>query len=301
MLRSAAALPVLLVVLGLLASPLSLRTAAAQSQVPTAHADSRAAKHLEYGGVNVLLGGLTSGILGAVNGEEFWRSFLTGAVGGGAIYLGKAVSVRTFAGAGLLGRQIGSVGASVIRSSARGDPPLDEIVLPAGPVRFYLGDGEEGRSLRPKVDLVQSFVIASMVLSDDASFDPGASVSSGAPVFEHEGDPHRAISGAGALLVPRENASGEIGREVLLTHERVHIVQYDQVFLSWGDPLERALLGDGDVGSWIYEHTDIGLAAGLPAILNPMIDYEDRPWEQEAMFLTDPLHDRYRQRQIAPD
>ena len=48
----------------------------------------------------------------------------------------------------------------------------------------------------------------------------------------------------------------------IFAHERVHVVQDDFSFLTWGDPLEGLLSDRLPGGPWIRRHLDLGLHLG---------------------------------------
>lgn len=232
--------------------------------------------------VNALLGGLTTGIPAAIRGESIGRAFAAGAAGGALIYGGKRVAVERFAGAGLLGREIAAVGGSVVRNVARGDPAASVITLPLGPARLELG---RGRAPRARLDLATLIAAGVFIVQEDGRFEPAHSLSAGALVFRSES---RLVGmhAAGVVLVPDPGAL-DYDQPLLLAHERVHVLQYDQAHLSWGAPAERWLLRGTAPGRWVNRRIDLGLAAVGRRLLNLAVDYHDRPWEHEADRLAD--------------
>jgi len=73
----------------------------------------RPRQHLVNLGVNALLGGLATVVQQAVRWELHWEDVLAGAAGGGVGYAGKVLAAERFFGAGLLGRQVAAMGASM--------------------------------------------------------------------------------------------------------------------------------------------------------------------------------------------
>lgn len=241
-------------------------------------------QELTAAGINALLGGMTAAAGRILRGEPAWGSFWKGAAGGGAIYAGKRVAVEGFDGAGLLGREIASVGSSVVRNAARGGTVFEEVVLPVGPVRLYWSaDG-----VMPRLDVATVAATAAMMVSYDARIDPLASLSNGAVVLRgHSLTP--GLSSAGAILTWEDMPRTEGPR--LLAHERVHILQYDQAFHLWTEAPERWLVRQSPVGSRVLDHLDFGgLALGMRMGLNTAMDYESRPWEREAYLLSQFAH-----------
>ncbi len=276
-----------------LLSALSLAALAAPSAAQTSCAsmaecpglvspETRITGELSTAGVNALLGGMTAAGLRMLRGEsarDSWSAFWTGALGGGLTYAGKRVAVERFDGAGFLGREIASVGGSVVRNAAAGRGPLDELVLPVGPVRLYVAGG----AVRARVDVATLVVSGIFMATYDARFDPGASLSAGSLVFRGAA-PMPALSSAGATVVWSEMPSSEGPR--LMAHERVHTLQYDQAFLSWGEEMERWAGRQVPGMDGAFRHFDLGASAlGLRTGLALALGYHDRPWEREAYFL----------------
>lgn len=84
-----------------------------------------------------MLGGLTAGIVQRLRGGSFSDGFARGAVGGAVAYAGRRIAAERFDGAGLLGRQVGAVGASVVRNASERRPSLERLFFPAGPLHVY--------------------------------------------------------------------------------------------------------------------------------------------------------------------
>lgn len=247
---------------------------------------SSARQELTTAGINAVLGGATSVIFRVASGEPLAESldaFWKGAAGGGLIYVGKRVAVEPFDGAGLLGRQLASAGGSMVRNASAGRGAFERLVLPIGPVRLYTGSGP----LRVRLDLPTIIASAVFVGVYDARLDAGASLSSGALIFRGD-SPMPGLTGAGATMVWATMPASEGPR--LMAHERVHILQYDQAFLSWGDNLDRWALGRaGDRG--LLAGVDLGGAVvGLRTGLALALDYRSRPWEKEAYFMAQLAH-----------
>jgi hypothetical protein len=243
---------------------------------------------------NVLLGGLTSGLWRSANGGSFREGFVRGAAGGGLVYAGKRVAVERFPAAGVLGRELAAVGSSIVRNAADGRPALERVVLPFGPVRFYVATGGEEVRAHARVDVAGVVAAARFALGDDTRIDWGESLSAAAPVFRRRGT--RTELGwdgghaAGAVVV-RDHPYGqpegmsEAYRAKTTAHERVHVIQYDQQFLFWTAPAEDALLDGSALGRALHRHVDLGLNAPVVGVLNLVVPYDWRPWEREAYLL----------------
>jgi hypothetical protein len=243
---------------------------------------------------NALLGGVTVGVRRALAGGSFGDAFAAGAAGGALTYAGKRIAVEGFAGAGLLGREVAAVGSSVSRNAADGRAPLETVMLPAGPVRLYLGGGAP---VRARLDLAAVAAAAYTSLQPGARLDAGESLSSGALVFRREGAPDEVgfngMQLAGVVQVrwsadtlggPPDDFQEQLDR--IARHERVHVLQYDQGFLLWAAPAEEALLSRAGWTRGVHRWVDLGLHLPVQAGLSAALPYEARPWELEAYFLS---------------
>ena len=235
-------------------------------------------QEMAIAGANALLGGVAAAASRIVRGEPVWDGFWKGAVGGGVTYAGKRVAVERFYGAGLVGRQLASVGGSMTRNAGAGRGLLDEVALPVGPVRLYVSAG----GVVPRVDLPTLIAAGAFVATYDARLDAAASFSAGALVFRGA-TPLPGLTGAGAMTVWADMPPSEGPR--LMAHERIHILQYDQMLLAW-DALDRWTARRTPVVGGLLENVDLGVAAvGIRTGLALALDYHARPWETEAYFL----------------
>jgi hypothetical protein len=256
----------------------SMETCAAQRMDPGARHE------LTLAGLNALLGGVTAAAGRGVRGEPIMQGFWTGFVGGGVIYAGKRIAVEDFGGAGLIGREVASVGGSMIRNSSKGLAPFEEVVLPLGPVRFYISRDR----VVPRLDVASMVAASAFVLYYDARLDTRATLSSGALIFRGNG-PMPGLSSAGTVMVWHDMPDHEEPR--LMAHERVHILQYDQAFLSWGERPERRLAGHVPGPTGFLDYLDGGaLVLGARTGLAALIPYAARPWEREAYLLAEIAH-----------
>ncbi|MBD0319410.1 MAG: hypothetical protein ICV87_03690, partial [Gemmatimonadetes bacterium] len=81
-----------------------------------------------------------------------------------------------------------------------------------------------------------------------------------------------------------ERQPGGIGRT--LAHERVHILQGDQIFLHFDAPLEAWVLPRIPGGATVHRYLDFGLVDFNLTQLNPLFgSHGKRPWEMEATHL----------------
>src|SRR5512134_3652706 len=132
-------------------------------------------------GANALLGGLSSGIMQELRGGSFRRGFTRGFLGGSVIYVGKRLAVERFEGAGLLGRQIGAVGGSMVRNAGDGEGVLERLYLPLGVARLEVHTPTRRLQLTPDLTAIGWTVWA--ITQAELEFDRSASLSAGTPVF----------------------------------------------------------------------------------------------------------------------
>lgn len=243
---------------------------------------------LNFLAANALLGGLTAGISSRLRGGPFSEAFARGALGGGVTYLGKRTAAARFDGAGLLGREVGAVGASIVRNAGLGIPVLDTLVLPLGPLRAFVPTGEPARA-RVRVDANDVAWLVSALAHDRLTFDWGESLSAGAPVFRASGllaSQGDSVSGrhqAGLVLVSDVRP---VRVDDVLAHERAHVLQIDFLEIAVAYPLEDV------VGRWVGLDRTPVLRALMPGLAHyPLLwpfaglERSRSPLEVEADFL----------------
>lgn len=288
------------IVVGLVLALLLPVGAGAQDPVVDPGRDRRgpdAAGQLAALSANAALSGLSAGVAQKLRGGSFKDGFARGALGGGIAYLGKRVSVERFDGAGLMGRQVAAVGNSVVGNAAAGRGTLERLVLPVGFARFYVRPGGGARA-HARVDLHALLWTLYAVATPELRLDAPASLSAGAPVFrspgfvlswDETGDEVAGFAPAGLILLSDHAGQGAAEGwvdPVIFAHERVHVIQYDQTFAAWSDPLQEWVLPRVPGGAWVDRVLDLDLAAPLVYAVTLWHDgYEGRPWEREAYFL----------------
>lgn len=248
-------------------------------------------------GVNAVLSGLAAGAVQKLRGGSFRDGLARGALGGGIAYLGKRVAVQRFDGAGLAGRQVAAVGSSIVGNAAAGRGTLEQLVLPVGFARLYL-DASDGIRARARIDLHSLLWTAYAAVTPELRFDAAASLSAGAPVFrspgyvlgwDETGDEVAGFTPAGVILLSDLSGPGDLGERmspVIFAHERIHVIQYDQLFAAGSAPLQEWVLPRVAGGGWIGRYLDLDLVS--PAVYGVSIWYrgaERLPWEREAHFL----------------
>lgn len=239
--------------------------------------------------INTAIGATTGGISARVRGGSFWHGFLGGALGGGLVYVGKKTVTTHHEFAGLIGREIGAAGSSIVQNASLNKPMLDRIVVPLGPTRLYIKTGDSS-GVRLKIDLAATVATIYAATRPGSRLDISATFRAGAPVFMLPAptkDPiWQGFHAAGVIQVrdylslPRESITGTI------EHELVHVVQYDFGFIAWTEAPEAALIRRLPGGTRIGRYFDLSLNEPVLLLLNGMIPNDKRPWEREAMNLS---------------
>lgn len=248
----------------------------------------RASQALVLAG-NGVVGGVSAGVTSMLRGEPFWPAFQGGVLGGIVTFAGKRLAVEHFSGAGLAGRQVAAVGSSMTRNAAAGNRIFSELMFPLGPGRLYLRP--ERADVHFRLDLYSSAVLAHAFIARDVELDVGRSLSSGAFVFWEDGAHSDARwlarERAGVVRLNRDRWALHADRHgEIEAHERVHVVQHDQIHLLIGEPLQRLAADRLPLVGRLTRWVDLGLEAALWAGANSAIPYEQRPWEREAAALT---------------
>ncbi len=241
---------------------------------------------------NATLGAVSATVVRACRGEPLVPGLLWGAAGGAIHYAGKRVAVERFDGAGLLGRQIGGVGTSVVRNAMDGGRgPLDELMLPLGPVRMYVRTRGAGPRVRARLDVTAVAAALYARWNPALHLDAGESLSSGTLVFRVN---NRAIH---MPWSDTELCGAELSSTILLSrlfeaetdarvfaHERVHVIQSDYVQHVVSDPLVGLLMGGTATGRALHRHVELNVGEVLTGLLEHALlrSYSHRPWEIEA-------------------
>ncbi len=241
--------------------------------------------------INGALGGFSAAMFALARGENPWRAALMGFGGGVAMGAGKQIAGRRFDGAGLIGRQLAAFGTSMVRSASE-DTMV--VILPVGPMTFEVRPGAADR-VRPRVNVVGTAAVLYYVIRDDTRLDVSATFSTGAPVFRFPTETVSTRDGIifgrmdfGTIVLGRTPAVQDEQRRMTLPHESIHVVQYDFLEQALSLPIERAILRRIGVGEGFLRHVDVGaISVMLAGVLQMHMDYEDRPWEREAVILTE--------------
>lgn len=241
---------------------------------------------------NAVLSGVTAGVLRKLRGGSFRDGFLAGLGGGGVVYGGKRLAAQRFNGAGLLGRELASVGGSMVRNAGDGVGLMDRLVFPIGVGRVYV-DRRAWRSSTVRLDAVAAAWTVYAVAERELTFDRAASFSAGTPIFKthnkvmSEGDAKAGgYARAGVVLLSDVPAWGPVYAERALHHELEHVLQEDQLFSTWLRPAQATLLPRLPGGRTLDRWVDLNLGTEVLDVLARLVPQHDvRPWELEADYL----------------
>lgn len=242
--------------------------------------------------VNVAIGGLTAGIRQWRKDGSFLDGLWRGGLGGAGTFAGKLLAASDAPAGGLTGRAIAGAGSSVSRNAADGRPLFHRIVLPVGPVRLHWQPA--ARRVHASFDAAGFAAFTGSYLTDiGASLDLKRSLASGTPVLMARnwetgwGWHGRHVAGT-ILLRGDQPHSLDHDRflKLALAHERVHVLQYDQAYILWSEPVERQVLHRLGAPPLLVRSLDLSLHSAALLGLNLIIPYEDRPWEKEADLLS---------------
>jgi hypothetical protein len=243
---------------------------------------------------NVLIGASTGGIVQKLRGGSFRDGFTRGALGGLVHFAGKRVVVAHFAGAGLFGRQIASVGSSIVRNASEARPMFETVILPVGPLRFYVNTGRQ-RGVRAKVDVASLAWAAYAISERELIIDGDMSASAGAFVFKTRNKYLRekgttedlgGVAPANTILLSDVYALAQSNRQRAFAHERVHILQQDAILSTLTAPISTWVLQRTAVGATLERFVDFNVSTQVLRGLTEFFpDHADRPWEIEAEYL----------------
>lgn len=229
-------------------------------------------------GANALLGGASALVAALVRRDPPLPALARGVAGGGLVYAGKRIAVDPRPGTGLIGRQVASVGGSVVGNAVAGRHGLDRVALAFGPVRAYVGRDVSGVDWRLDVPALGAAVWG---VATGGQIDIRESQSSGAVVVR--GDRELALPGT-VFYSPADSERAAY----VLAHEQVHILQYDQSFLMWGGPVEGWLARRYPALRGVLERLEFNLPVLAAAAMLGFFVWEEhdrQPWEQEAIYL----------------
>ncbi|NJD10775.1 MAG: hypothetical protein FIB01_10215 [Gemmatimonadetes bacterium] len=245
-------------------------------------------------GANAVLGAISGGIMQELKGGSFRQGFTRGFAGGSVIYLGKRLAVERFEAAGLVGRQVAAVGGSMVRNAGEGAGVLEKLYLPVGVGRLEVRPRAGKLQFTPDLTAIGWTVWA--MTQAELTIDRAASLSAGALVFRTDNQVLRqhgdtltssGITNSGVIYIVGIPALGPVVARKQLAHERVHVLQQDQLFLTVTDPVEELLLRQLPFAGRYATRVDVNLSTELLRRLARWFPkHLERPWETEAIFFS---------------
>lgn len=243
---------------------------------------------------NVLVGAVSAGAVQKARGGSFRDGFARGAAGGAGVFAGKRIAAARWAGAGLVGRQVASVGSSVVWNAGQGRPSLEQVALPLGPVRFYVRPLGGGPRVRARVDALSLASNVYAALRPELAWNPGRSLSAGVMVFDAPahwlrvgGHGASGVAAPGTVLLAGTRYVPPAEQSNSFAHERVHVLQADQIFFAVGRPVQEWGAARSPLVRRLSRWVDVDLSVFAIAGLTTVIEeHHDRPWEMEAIELT---------------
>ena len=249
--------------------------------------------HFATFSANAVLGALTGGIIQELRGGSFRDGFARGALGGALIYGGKRITAERFFGAGFIGREVAAVGASVVRNASDGVGTFDRLIVPAGILRVYWQ--RPGGQVQVKADVYAAALTVYGFAESNLHFDVHESLSAGAVVFKTDNEvitfgPDKqhagGISRGGLIFRSFVPGWGDEFLERALAHERVHVSQDDQLFITLYDHVDDWVFTKLGAARSLSRYIDLNTSSELLRLLARTMPHRDRPWEVEAIYLT---------------
>jgi hypothetical protein len=215
--------------------------------------------------------------------HQFMRPIVLGALGGAIQGAGRQVAAGRSTASGFIGRQVSALGISATYSAG-----ADSLVLivPVWLVTFEVRPHQQNR-FRARVNLMDLAFVTSALI-DGRSLDVGSSLVAGAPVFTRpiaRTDVELGYTRMGVIFLM--NGTPPALRRETLSHESVHLLQWDAYNQLVANPIERTLVRLVPGGGSLSRFLDLGVLSPTSALLlAQQIPYDRQPWEREAYLLT---------------
>jgi hypothetical protein len=232
---------------------------------------------------NAAIGAVLAAARSLFGGHQFTHSLALGSLGGAIQSAGRQVAAGRSTASGLVGRQLSAVGISLTYSAGS-----DSLVLiaPVWLVTFEVRP-QQPNHVRARVNLMD-FAFVTSALIDGRSLDVASSLSAGAPVFTRAiapKDEELGYTRMGVIFLT-DGIPSALRREAL-SHEAVHLLQWDAYNQLLAFPVERKLVRSVRGGRSLSRFLDLGVLSPTSALLIAQrIRYERQPWEREAYLLT---------------
>lgn len=231
---------------------------------------------------NAAIGAIIAAARQVLGAHHFIRPLVLGALGGAIQGAGRQVAAGRSTASGLVGREVSALGISVTYSAG-----ADSLVLiaPVWLLTIEVRPHQQNR-FRARVNLMD-FAFVTSALIDGRSLDVASSLVSGAPVFTRPIAPTDAELGYTRMgVIFLNNGTPPALRREALSHEAVHLLQWDAYNQLVANPIERTLVR-GVPGGSLSRFLDLGVLSVTSALLiAQQIAYDKQPWEREAYLLT---------------
>jgi len=232
---------------------------------------------------NAAIGAILAAARQVFGRHKFMRPIVLGALGGAIQGAGRQVAAGRSTASGFIGRQVSALGISATYSAG-----ADSLVLiaPVWLVTFEVRPHQQNR-FRARVNLMDLAFVTSAFI-DGRSLDVGSSLVAGAPVFTRpiaRTDVEAGYTRMGVIFLM--NGTPPALRREVLSHEAVHLLQWDAYNQLVANPIERTLVRGVPGGRSLSRFLDLGVLSPTSALLlAQQIPYDRQPWEREAYLLT---------------
>lgn len=232
---------------------------------------------------NAAIGAVLAAARSMFGGHQFTRPIVLGGLGGAIQGAGRQVAADRSTASGLIGRQLSALGISLTYSAGS-----DSLVLiaPLWLVTFEVRPDLQNR-IRARVNLLDVAFVTSALIQG-RSLDVKSSLSVGAPVFTRQiaaTDVELGYTRMGVIFLT--NGIPPALRREVLSHEAVHLLQWDAYNQLVAFPIERKLVRSVPGGRAFSRYLDLGVLSPTAALLlAQQIRYDRQPWEREAYLLT---------------
>jgi hypothetical protein len=215
---------------------------AAQPVAAYHETDPRAATYAEVVAGNALVGGVLAGLQAAIRGNDPFRAFGIGAIGGLVHLAGKNLALEGGAARAWTGLAISHFGTSVIANAGQGRASFSQIVLPVGPFRVRFAPRDTTR-LRADVNVFESVMFLRVAVRNGVRLDWTRSLETGGIAFETERMALFTDQELNGLAISPYYVISDFAadKDAVARHEVVHLHQQVLMEETLGRPVELFL------------------------------------------------------------
>lgn len=227
----------------------------------------RPATTAEVIGGNALVGGLTAAAQAMLRGNDPFRAFGIGVLGGAVYLFGKNLAVEPGAAKAWMGLALAGTGTSIVANAGRGVGPFQEMTIPIAAARVRIVP-RDSHKVRLTVNAYESGLFVRALLRSGIDIEWGRSAASGTGVF---------LTRERRIIVDDSEVSGVATGPVVtisafafdasrvLRHELVHAHQHWFAAETWGRPIEDVLRSKIPGARRLPAWMDVGIVA--PALI----------------------------------